>query len=66
MSERTYKSYWEWESPSKQTEYTEPTRLLDYDGTIIDTNRLIVDSWNHMYKEYCGGFLNLSAEDLAQ
>jgi len=35
MSERTYKSYWEWVSPSKQTEYTEPTRLLDYDGTLL-------------------------------
>ena len=31
--------------------------LFDYDGTIIDTNRLIVDSWNHMYREYCGGIL---------
>ena len=31
--------------------------LFDYDGTLIDTNRLIVDSWNHMYREYCGGTL---------
>lgn len=32
--------------------------LFDYDGTLIDTNRLIVDSWNHMYSEYCGGRLS--------
>ena len=36
--------------------------LFDYDGTIVDTNKLIVDSWNHMYKEYCGEIL--SEEDV--
>ena len=35
MSERTYKSYWEWEAPSKQTEYTEATPLLSPDGTLL-------------------------------
>ena len=32
--------------------------LFDYDGTMVDTNKLIVDSWNHMYREYCGGTLS--------
>ncbi len=36
--------------------------LFDYDGTLVDTNQLIVDSWNHMYKEYCGQ--TLSADDV--
>ena len=31
--------------------------LFDYDGTLIDTNQLIVDSWNHMYKKHFGGTL---------
>ena len=35
MSDRTYIPYQEWDAPSKQTEYTEPTRLLDYDGTLL-------------------------------
>ena len=31
--------------------------LFDYDGTLIDTNQLIVDSWNHMYRKHFGGTL---------
>ena len=31
--------------------------LFDYDGTLIDTNQLIVDSWNHMYQKHFGGTL---------
>ena len=31
--------------------------LFDYDGTLIDTNQLIVDSWNHMYMKHFGGML---------
>ena len=33
--ERTYKAFSEWKEKSKQTEYTEKTRLLDYDGTLL-------------------------------
>ena len=33
--ERTYKSYKEWERPSQQREYTEPTPLLAEDGTLL-------------------------------
>ena len=36
--------------------------LFDYDGTLVDTNQLIVDSWNHMYMAYCGG--ELTKEDV--
>jgi hypothetical protein len=32
---RTYKSFREWASPSKQTEYTAPTPLLGEDGTLL-------------------------------
>ncbi len=32
---RTYKSFWEWDEKSKQTEYTEETPLLGDDGTLI-------------------------------
>ena len=28
--------------------------LFDYDGTLVDTNQLIVDSWNHMYMKHFG------------
>lgn len=31
--------------------------LFDYDGTLIDTNQLIIDSWNHMYQKHFGGKL---------
>ena len=31
--------------------------LFDYDGTLVDTNQLIVDSWNHMYMKHFGGTL---------
>ena len=31
--------------------------LFDYDGTLVDTNQLIVDSWNYMYKRHFGGVL---------
>ena len=34
-SKRTYKSYREWASPSKQTEYVAPTPLLEEDGTLL-------------------------------
>lgn len=33
--ERTYKSFTEWDEPSKQTEYTEETPLLAEDGTLL-------------------------------
>ena len=33
--ERTYKSWTEWEKPSLQREYTEPTPLLGADGTLL-------------------------------
>ena len=33
--ERTYKSFTEWEKPSLQREYTEPTPLLAADGTLL-------------------------------
>ena len=31
--------------------------LFDYDGTLVDTNQLIVDSWDHMYQKHFGGHL---------
>ena len=31
--------------------------LFDYDGTIIDTNQLIIDSWDHKYHKHFGGHL---------
>ena len=36
--------------------------LFDYDGTIIDTNQLIIDSWDHMYNKHFGG--HLTGEDV--
>ena len=33
--DRTYKPWQEWDAPSKQTEYTEPTTLLGEDGTLL-------------------------------
>ena len=33
--ERTYKPYQQWPEKSKQTEYTEPTKLLAADGTLL-------------------------------
>ena len=35
MSDRTYIPFNEWKEKSKQTEYTEPTRLLDYSGELL-------------------------------
>ena len=32
--------------------------LFDYDGTLVDTNQLIVNSWKHMYRENFGGTLS--------
>ena len=32
---RTYTPWQDWKQPSKQTEYTEPTPLLDKDGTLL-------------------------------
>ena len=34
-TERTYIPFNKWGYNSKQTEYTEKTRLLDYDGTLL-------------------------------
>ena len=31
--------------------------LFDYDGTLIDTNQRIIDSWDHMYQKHYGGHL---------
>ena len=28
--------------------------LFDYDGTLVDTNQLIIDSWDHMYQKHFG------------
>ena len=36
--------------------------LFDYDGTLVDTNQLIVDSWDHMYQKHFGG--HLTGEDV--
>ncbi len=31
--------------------------LFDYDGTLIDTNQRIIDSWDHMYFKHFGGHI---------
>lgn len=36
--------------------------LFDYDGTLIDTNQRIIDSWDHMYQKHYGG--HLTGEDV--
>ena len=76
MSNRTYKSYWEWDSKSRQTEYTQPTRLLDYDGTLLAVthNRYLL---NHCFdkvlhlenadiQEFDGNFAEYNFALLAQ
>ncbi len=36
--------------------------LFDYDGTLIDTNQMIIDSWDYMYQKHFGG--HLTGEDV--